>query len=120
MQDAHDGHDHPHPGVQPDTPPSYFAQRIRAIYELVLAKGILTRDDVQQQIDYIEARSPAEGARIVAHAWVDPAYKARLLADRKAAVAELGIDAASINEFVVVENTDDVHNLIVCTLCSCY
>src|SRR3984893_9332017 len=68
----------------------------------------------------MEARSPANGARLVARAWVDPAFKQRLLDDPKAACAEMGIDASSLTELVVVENTDTLHNLVVCTLCSCY
>ncbi|MBI2087844.1 MAG: nitrile hydratase subunit alpha, partial [Deltaproteobacteria bacterium] len=72
------------------------------------------------QIEYIEARTPANGARLVARAWVDPDFKRRLLADPKAACAEMGIDATSLNEFVVLENTEKVRHLVVCTLCSCY
>jgi nitrile hydratase len=75
---------------------------------------------VRRQIEYMEARSPANGARLVARAWVDPGFKSRLLYDTKAAAQELGIDASGPIEFVVVENTPRVHNLIVCTLCSCY
>ncbi|HLH21845.1 MAG TPA: nitrile hydratase subunit alpha [Chloroflexota bacterium] len=121
---GHDGHDHgpdgAHPGVQADAPPNPYALRIRAIAALLVEKGILTNADIQRQLDYMEARSPADGARIVARAWVDPAYKARLLADPKAACAELGVDASSIPELVVLENTDTQHHLVVCTLCSCY
>jgi nitrile hydratase subunit alpha len=80
----------------------------------------LTREDVRRQIEYMEARSPANGAKLVARAWVDPKFKSRLLSDTKAAAQELGIDASGPVEFVVVENTPRVHNLIVCTLCSCY
>jgi nitrile hydratase len=68
----------------------------------------------------METRSPANGARLVARAWVDSKFKARLIADPKTACAELGIDATSINEFVVVENTEKRRHLVVCTLCSCY
>ncbi len=99
---------------------SQHARRIYAIRELLLEKGVLTQEDIQRQIDYQEARSPANGARLVARAWVDPAFKARLLADPKAACAEMGIDATSINEFVVLENSEKVRHLVVCTLCSCY
>jgi nitrile hydratase subunit alpha len=80
----------------------------------------LTKEDVRRQLEYMEARSPANGARLVARAWVDPEFKARLLSDTKAAAQELGVDASGPVEFVVVENTPRVHNLIVCTLCSCY
>ncbi len=109
-------HDHPHPKHEL----SYYAKRIYAIRELLIEKGVITQEDIQRQIDYMEARSPANGARLVARAWVDPKFKSRLLADPRAACAEMGIDATSINEFVVLENTEKVRHLVVCTLCSCY
>lgn len=108
--------DHPHPKHEL----SPTARRIYAIRELLLEKAVLTRQDIQEQIDYQEARSPANGARLVARAWVDPKFKARLIADPKAACAEMGIDATSINEFVVLENTEKLRHMVVCTLCSCY
>ncbi len=109
-----DGHDHK------DHEAGYYATRIRAMEELLIERGVLTKEDVRRQIEYMEARTPANGARLVARAWVDPDFKARLLSDTKAAALELGIDASGPVEFVVVENTPEVHNLIVCTLCSCY
>ena len=109
-------HGHPHPKHEL----SPYARRIYAIRDLLIEKGVLTREDIQRQISYMESRSPANGARLVARAWVDPAFKARLLADPKAACAELGIDASSLNEFIVLENTEQVRHLVVCTLCSCY
>jgi nitrile hydratase len=109
-----------HEGVKPSAEASYYAGRIRAIEALLVEKGILTKEDVRQQIEYMEARTPANGARMVARAWVDPEYKALLLSNTKAAALELGIDASGPVEFVTVENTPEVHNLIVCTLCSCY
>ena len=111
-----DGHGHPHPKHEL----SNYAKRIYAIRDLLIEKGVLSRDDIQRQIDYMEARTPVNGARLVARAWVDPAFKARLIGDPKAACAELGIDASSLNEFVVLANTEQVRNLVVCTLCSCY
>ena len=117
----HDGkHDHSHDGVQPSVEAGYYARRIRAIETLLVEKGVLTKEDVRRQIEYMEARTPANGARLVARAWVDPDFKHRLLSDTKAAALELGIDASGPVEFVVLENTPEVHNLIVCTLCSCY
>jgi nitrile hydratase alpha subunit len=113
-------HGHDHPGMQADGRPPYYAQRIRAIEALLTEKGILSHEDIQHQIDYIESRSPGLGARMVARAWVDPAYKARMLKNAKAAAGELGIDASGVTEIKAVENTDSVHNMIVCTLCSCY
>ena len=68
----------------------------------------------------MDARSPANGARLVARAWVDPGFKKLLLSDPKAACAQLGIDASGLTEFVVLENTENLHNMVVCTLCSCY
>ncbi|HEX2385204.1 MAG TPA: nitrile hydratase subunit alpha [Candidatus Binatia bacterium] len=117
MSETHgkdDAHEHPRHEL------GYYARRIYAIRDLLLEKKVITRDDIQEQIDYQEKRSPANGARIVARAWTDPAFKARLIADPKAACAELGIDATSLNEFVVLENTDTVRHIVVCTLCSCY
>ena len=109
---------HPHEEVVGTTSP--YAARIRAIEALLLEKGVLTEPDVQDGISYMEARSPANGARLVARAWVDPDFKELLLSDGKAAASELGMDPEHPAEFVVVENTPEVHNLIVCTLCSCY
>ncbi|TMA04515.1 MAG: nitrile hydratase subunit alpha [Deltaproteobacteria bacterium] len=118
------GNDHLGKGEQEHEHPkhelSQHAKRIYAIRELLLEKGVLKEEEIQRQIDYMEARSPANGARLVARAWADPRFKARLLADPRAACAEMGIDATSINEFVVLENTEKVRHLVVCTLCSCY
>ncbi len=108
--------DHPHRKHEL----SPLAKRIYAIRDLLLEKRILTQQDIQEQIDYQEARSPANGAKLVARAWVDPNFKTRLIADPKAACAEMGIDATSINEFVVLENTKKLRHMVVCTLCSCY
>jgi nitrile hydratase len=111
--DAH-GHEHPKHELSP------HAKRIYAIRDLLLEKGVLTENDIQRQVEYQEARSPANGSKLVARAWVDPAFKERLIADPKAACAEMGIDATAINEFVVLENTEKLRHLVVCTLCSCY
>jgi nitrile hydratase alpha subunit len=111
--EAH-GHEHPKHEL------SHYAKRIYAIRDLLLEKGVLTQKDIQCQVEYQEARSPANGSRLVARSWVDPAFKARLIAEPKAACAEMGIDATAINEFVVLENTATVRHMVVCTLCSCY
>jgi nitrile hydratase len=113
---AHDSHD----GAQAKNELSPFARRAEAIEALLVEKGVLMRDEVQRTIRAWAARSPADGARLVARAWVDPAFKARLIADPKAAAAELGIDATTPATLVVVENTEKLHHLVVCTLCSCY
>ena len=112
-EDAH-GHEHPKHEL------SHFAKRIYAIRDLLVEKGVISEKDIQCQIDYQEARSLANGAKLVARAWVDPAFKARFIADPKAACAEMGIDATALNEFVVLENTDQLRHMVVCTLCSCY
>jgi nitrile hydratase len=113
-----DAHGHPHVEGRHESSP--YASRIRAIEELLVEKNILKEPEIQDRISYMESRSPANGARLVARAWVDPNFKAHLLSDTKAAAQELGIDASGPVEFVVVENTPRAHNLIVCTLCSCY
>jgi nitrile hydratase len=119
MHEDHD-HAHPHPTLPDQDAPSTYYQRLEtAVRELLLAKGVFTADDMRRTVEVIDSQSPALGARVVAHAWTDPQYKARLLADGSAAVRELGIDMGS-TLLVVVEHTPQVHNLIVCTLCSCY
>ena len=107
---------HPHE----ETTTSPYAARIRAIEALLLEKGVLKEPEVQDRISYMEARSPANGAKLVARAWVDDEFKALLLSEAKAAASELGMEPEHPADFVVVENTPRVHNLIVCTLCSCY
>lgn len=87
---------------------------------MLIEKGVFTKEEVRTQVEYMEALSYENGARLVARAWVDPAFKERLLSDTKATAAELGIDASGPIEFLTVENTEEVHNVIVCTLCSCY
>jgi nitrile hydratase len=116
MSDAANDHGHDHPRHEL----SHYAKRIYAIRDLLLEKKVITEKDIRCQIEYQEARSPANGARLVARAWVDPEFKARLIDDPKKACAEMGIDATSINEFVVLENTEKVRHMVVCTLCSCY
>ena len=111
-----DDHGHEHPKHEL----SHFAKRIYAIRELLVEKGVITEKDIQCQIEYQEARTPANGAKLVARAWTDAAFKARLIADPKAACAEMAIDATAINEFVVLENSEKVRHMVVCTLCSCY
>ena len=102
-----------HPNVDP-----YVVSRVRALESLLLEKGILAPDAVDRVIQRYEADTgPMVGARAVARAWTDPAYKRLLLDDPRAALARLDLDYAML---MVVENTDAVHNLVVCTLCSCY
>jgi len=107
--------EHVHPA------PSEAAIRAEALEALLIERGLLTADAVDAVIEqYNERVGPMNGARVVARAWVDPAYRARLLADGTAAIGELGFGGAQTEKLVVVENTERVHNLVVCTLCSCY
>lgn len=116
----HDHHDHDHPTRPDDDRPLTYQQKLEiAVRELLIEKGILSAEEVRRAVEAMDARTPAQGARIVARAWTDPAYKARLMSDSRAAVQELGIDPG-LYKLVVVENTADLHNLVVCTLCSCY
>jgi nitrile hydratase len=116
---SHDDHDHPHePITNGDEPRAGL--RARALVELLVERGVISRDDVRRRIDWLVSRSPADGARLVARAWVDPEFKERLLADARAAALELGLDAGPSPVVVAVENTEDVHHMVVCTLCSCY
>lgn len=119
-ENGHDEHGHEHPHEESGHKGSPWAARIRAVEELLAERGILTHEEVEAQIGYMEARSYENGARLVAHAWTDPGFKELLLRDTKAACSQLGIDASGTVEFVTVENTPTTHNLIVCTLCSCY
>lgn len=110
-----------HPGASQDAELGHYARRVQALEALLTEKGICTQGEIQRVIDESESRSPADGARVVARAWVDSEFKARLLANAKAAVAELGYEAAAdLPDLVVAENTDKQHHLVVCTLCSCY
>ncbi len=112
--------DHSHPGMAEDITLGERAQRMLAMEELLVQKGVIGPHDVQRVRDVIAARSPADGARVVARAWIDPAFKRRLLKDPRAALAEMGYPPVSGAKLVVVENTERVHHLVVCTLCSCY
>jgi nitrile hydratase len=91
----------------------------QAFREALIAAGILTQAEVDAKVELLYSRQPALGGRVVARAWVDPEFRARLLADGSAAARELGIEVGAL-KLVIVENTPHVHNLIVCTLCSCY
>jgi nitrile hydratase len=116
----HDGHPHPHDHRPDNDGPLTDYQRMEiAIRELLIEKRILTADEIRRTVEAMDARSPALGARVVARAWTDPAFKARLLGDGTAACEELGIRVGA-TKLVVVESTPAVHNLVVCTLCSCY
>lgn len=117
-------HDHLSPSGHPyrednDHPLTYWQRMEIAVRELMIEKGHLTGSKVNAQIEAMDARSPANGAAVVARAWVDPDFKARLLTDASAASLEMGFDIGPLH-LIAVENTKEIHNLIVCTLCSCY
>lgn len=118
MSHDHD-HDHPHAPITNGGDPA-VAERVRTLEELLVEKGVISREDVRQRIDWLVSRSPADGARLVARAWIDTEFKQRLLADARAAALELGLDPGPAPVVVALENTEAVHHMVVCTLCSCY
>jgi nitrile hydratase len=122
MSDHHrhdDDHDHEHVHVH-DRPLSGPALRVKALESLLVEKGLVDPQALDEIVDTFETKiGPRNGARVVARAWTDAAYKKRLLADGGDAIAELGLVGRG-EEIVVLENTPGVHNLVVCTLCSCY
>ncbi len=111
--------DHDHVPITDGGEPA-AAARARALEALLVAKGVVRREDVRQMIDWLVSRTPADGARIVARAWTDPEFKERLLEDARAAALELGLDPGPSPVVMALENTPAVHHMVVCTLCSCY
>jgi nitrile hydratase len=97
----------------------YYKRMQAAVEELLVLKGIVTREEIEREIEAMNGRDYRRGARMVARAWSDPLYKKRMLANGTAAAEELGLEVGPLH-LVVVENTPQVHNVIVCTLCSCY
>jgi|SRR6185369_4089059 len=124
MSTAHhddDDHDHDHtPITNSETPPSYYEIMETAVRELLIERQLLTAGEIRRQIEVLDSRTPALGAKIVARAWLDPEFRERLLANGRTACEEEGITFYDDTQLIVVENTDTVHNLLVCTLCSCY
>jgi nitrile hydratase len=115
---AHDN-DHHHDHGQ--EPPSDIAVRVKALESLLVEKGLVDAAALDAIVDHFEHKvGPRNGARVVAKAWSDPAYRERLMADATSAIAELGYGGAQGDHMVAVANTPSVHNLVVCTLCSCY
>jgi nitrile hydratase alpha subunit len=115
-------HAHPHTSA-PDTgdpQPSYYEIMETSVRELLVEKQVIGADEIRSMLEVMDSRNPALGAKLVARAWVDPEFRARLLANGRAACEELGIDFFEDTQLIILENTDKVHNLIVCTLCSCY
>ena len=120
-QDHHPSHDHPHHPHDHGSGLSPIEARVKALESLLVEKGYIDPAALDALVELYETKvGPHEGARVVARAWADPAFRARLLADATPAIAELGIGGRGGEHMVVVENTPGTHNLVVCTLCSCY
>ena len=123
MSDEHNHEEgHEHAGMlEGDAEIGHYPTRLRAIEALLIEKGICSLDEVESAVDQADTHSGADGARVVAHAWADPEFKARLLTNPMNAIKELGYDIpANMPRLTVVENTEQVHHMVVCTLCSCY
>ena len=115
----HDHDDHAPVNEHDNGPPSDYEIMSRAMQELLEEKGLITAEQVRRRMELFDEEFPYRGSRVIARAWTDPAFKARLLADGRAACAEMDIVLES-ERLIAVENTPEVHNVIVCTLCSCY
>jgi len=119
------GHDHDHdhdrtfqPDIE-DSPFTHYQVMAEALGELLIDKGIFSADDLRRQIEHLDTRTPALGADVIARAWTDPDFKAKLMENVNEATESIGVDAGDI-PIRAVENTPETHNVIVCTLCSCY
>ncbi|HEY2784585.1 MAG TPA: nitrile hydratase subunit alpha [Fimbriiglobus sp.] len=112
-------HAHPHPTLPDDTPTTYWQAMEVAVRELLVEKGILTPDQIRRQIEDMDGRNAGMGSKMVARAWTNPEYKRRMLADGNKAAEEVGLDHGAY-KLVVVENEPGIHNVVCCTLCSCY
>lgn len=117
---AENVHDHQHDPIEMVDIPGYYEVMEIAVRELLTSKGVISANDIRHQLEVLDSRGPALGAQVVARAWIDPAYKARLLENGRAGCEELGISFYDDTQLIVLENTESIHNLIVCTLCSCY
>ncbi|MBW9118197.1 nitrile hydratase subunit alpha [Rhizobium cauense] len=125
MSDQHDHdhdhhHDHNHTPITADEKPDYFDLMETSVRELLIERKLFGADEIRRQIEVLDSRTPALGAKVVARAWTDSQFKSRLLANGRTGCEELGITFYDDTQLIVLENTPDVHNLIVCTLCSCY
>jgi nitrile hydratase len=118
-QEIH-AHDHPHGEISQHGAASYYDLMTTAMIELLVERKMFGAGEIRRQIEVLDSRTPALGAKVVARAWIDPRFKARLLANGRSACEELGITFYDDTELIVLENTERTHNLIVCTLCSCY
>lgn len=114
-------HTHDHTPINaPEGVPGYYEVMETALRELLAEKGLIQPAEIRRQLEVLDSRNPQLGAKVVARAWVDPEFRERLLADGRGACEELGITFYDDTGLIVLENTNQIHNLIVCTLCSCY
>lgn len=116
----HDGHDHAHDEITIADRPGYYEMMETAFRELLVERQMFGADEIRRQIEVLDSRTPALGAKVVARAWMDSAFRQRLLENGRKGCEELGITFYDDTQLIVLENTPQVHNLIVCTLCSCY
>jgi nitrile hydratase len=119
MYDVDPLHHHPPQPDLEDAPLTHHQIMQMAVAELLIEKDIISADELRKEIDFMDSITPARGAQLVARAWTDAGFKQRLIADSKKAAAEIGMDIGPI-PILIMENTPNTHNLIVCTLCSCY
>ncbi|MBS0558568.1 MAG: nitrile hydratase subunit alpha [Proteobacteria bacterium] len=120
MHEHGPGESRPHDEITETGPPDYFDVLETALEELLTERNLIRPGEVRHQIDVLDSRTPALGAKVIARAWVDAEFRARLLADGRGTCEELGITFYDDTGLIVLENTATVHNLVVCTLCSCY
>ena len=120
MQPHDDIKNHSAPVDPGEAVPGYYEIMETAVRELLMEKKLIDPGEIRRQIEVLDSRTPALGAKVVARAWVDPEFRARILANGRTACEELGISFYDNTQLIVLENTEKVHNFIVCTLCSCY
>lgn len=119
MSENHN-HPHDHTPITHDETPGYYEIMEIAIRELMIEKGLIGPEEVRKQIEVLDSRSPVLGSKLVVKAWLDPAFKTQLLADGNRAAEDMGISIYDNTAFTVLEDTPELHHVIVCTLCSCY
>lgn len=116
-----DDHGHAHaPSAEDDPELIYWEQRTHALMKILERRAVLSPAEIRRHVELIESITPMRGARVVARAWTDPAFKARLLTDARSACDELGFDIKPIVHLTALENSERIHHCVVCTLCSCY
>jgi nitrile hydratase len=113
-------HNHAHAEIAAPDRAGYFDMLQAALEETLIERKIIQPGEIEHQIDVLDSRTPALGAKVIARAWTDPAFRARLLADGRGTCEEFGVSFYDDTGLIVLENTEKVHNLVVCTLCSCY